>query len=250
MWVWGLTAAAVLSAGCGRIGYEARALEGSDADPTAIDADPGADANDVTGGLVARYTFDVDLESDSLGLHDATCAPACPARDTDGYRGAALDMRGGTDHLVVADTGSAFDQSGGFTVSGWVRYRDYSSRTCLIAKPVGAGGSNSWALCTDTGGTPFFYSCAACDLIRATEAIPLDTWTHIAATFDGTTKTLYVNGVMANQVDGSVSFDASDIIIGGDNDGSFGFATDGLIDELRVYNRALSTTEIGIIAGP
>ena len=244
MWFWGLAAVTILSAGCGRVGYDATAID--DADPNPIDGTPG----DVSTGLVARYSFDVDLESDSLGLHDATCVPSCPARNTNGYLGAALDMSGGAEHLVVADTAGAFDHSSGFTVSGWVRYRDYSKRTCLMTKPVGAGGDNSWALCTDTGGTPFLYSCVACDFVSASQTIALDTWVHFAATFDGTKKTLYVDGAMAGQVDGEVSFDSSDIVIGGDNDSSFAFATDGLVDELRVYNRSLSATEIGIISGP
>jgi hypothetical protein len=255
VWAQGLTALAILSASCGRIGYEAVALAGTDADPNAMDADPnaidaapGADANDVTAGLVARYTFDVDVGSEFLGLHDATCVPSCPARDTSGYQGAALDMVGGSDHLVVAD-GNAFDQSSGFTLSSWVRYRDYSSRSCLFTKPVGGGGSNSWALCTDAGGTPFFYSCETCDFLSASQTIALDTWVHLAASFDGTTKIIYVDGAMVNQVDGAVTFDASDIVIGGDNDGSFGFATDGLIDEIRIYDRALSSTEIATLAG-
>ncbi len=242
----GLTALAILSASCGRIGFEAVAIAETDATPNAID---GTTGNDVTSGLVARYTFDVDATSDSLGLHDATCAPSCPSLDTSGYLGAALNMTGGPDHLVVSDASNAFDQSSGFTVSSWVRYRDYSRRTCLIARPLGGGGSNTWALCTDAGGTPFFYSCDTCDFLSASQTIPLDTWVHIAATFDGSTKTLFVDGVMANQIDGAVSFDASDIIIGGDNDGTFGFASDGLIDEIRIYERGLSVTEIATIAG-
>jgi hypothetical protein len=115
---------------------------------------------------------------------------------------------------------------------------------------VGGSGSNSWALCTEGGGTPFFYSCSACDFLSASMTIPLNTWVHLAATFDGTRKAIYVDGLMANLIDGAVSFDASELVIGGDNDSTFAFATDGLIDELRIYDRALSAIEIATIAGP
>jgi hypothetical protein len=250
---WAFTAVVFL-AGC-RIGYDRIPLatdadpNAIDADPTAIDGAPGADAGDVTGGLAARYTFDQDVSSDALGQNDASCVPDCPPLSLNGYRGGALDMSGGPDHLVVADDGVVFDHSSGFTVSAWARYRRYSSRSCLITKPLGSTGDNSWALCTEAGGEPFFYSCSPCEFVRASQAIPLDTWVHIAATFDGSSKILYVDGVQSNQGTGSVSFDDRDIVIGGDVDISFGFATDGLLDEIRVYDRALSASEIGIIAG-
>lgn len=232
---WGLAVVAILAASCGRIGYDA--------------SEEDAAAGDVLTDLVARYTFDVGIGSDALGRNDASCDPACPAQSANGYQGLALDMVGGPDHLVVADDGSSFDQSGGFTISGWARYRDYSARTCLFTKRLGLGGSNSWALCTEAGGAPFFYSCSPCDFARAAQIVPLDTWVHLAASFDGSTKSLYVDGALADQIEGTVNFDTNDLNIGGDRDTAFGYATDGLIDDIRLYDRALSAGEIAAIAG-
>src|SRR5581483_4700676 len=72
----------------------------------------------------------------------------------------------------------------------------------------------------------------------APTALPLNTWSHLVATFDGTTEQLYVNGVqVASQVQpGAIGTSAQPITIGG--------AWQGLIDEVRVYNRALSAAEI------
>ena len=66
----------------------------------------------------------------------------------------------------------------------------------------------------------------------------------MAATYDGTTQRLYVNGtqVASSTVSGSIQTSSSPLRIGGDS--IWGEYFNGLIDEVRVYNRALSPAEI------
>ena len=74
--------------------------------------------------------------------------------------------------------------------------------------------------------------------------LPLDTWTHLAVTFDGTSLRLYVNGNLeqTTAVSGAMSGSDGPLRIGGNAVWDEWF--DGLIDELRIYSRALSPTEI------
>ena len=74
--------------------------------------------------------------------------------------------------------------------------------------------------------------------------MPLNTWTHLAATYDGTVLALYVNGVQAATlvVSGPLITSTGALQIGGN--AIWGEWFNGLIDEVRVYNRALSATEI------
>ena len=74
--------------------------------------------------------------------------------------------------------------------------------------------------------------------------LALDTWTHVAVTFDGTSLRLYVDGTLANTTAVSGAMGGSDgpLRIGGNAIWNEWF--DGLIDELRIYDRALSPTEI------
>lgn len=81
--------------------------------------------------------------------------------------------------------------------------------------------------------------------MSGTTNAPLNAWTHLAATYDGTTQRLYVNGVQvaSKSVNGSIKVSTGVLRFGGNgtwNDEWFA----GLLDELRVYNRALSATEI------
>ena len=77
-----------------------------------------------------------------------------------------------------------------------------------------------------------------------TAALAVDTWTHLALTYDGATLRLYVNGVqVASQArTGNLVTSANPLQIGGDS--IFGQYFQGSIDEVRIYNQALSPSEI------
>ena len=77
-----------------------------------------------------------------------------------------------------------------------------------------------------------------------TSALPLNAWSHLAATFDGAVVRLFVNGVQAGSlpVSGSMAASTGALRLGGN--GVWGEWFAGLIDEVRVYNRALSASEI------
>jgi len=79
---------------------------------------------------------------------------------------------------------------------------------------------------------------------RGTAALALNTWSHLAATYDGTTLRLYVNGALAGSraVASPLITSTGVLRIGGNNVWGEWFA--GLIDEVRLYNKALSATEI------
>ena len=79
----------------------------------------------------------------------------------------------------------------------------------------------------------------------ATSALPTGTWTHLASTYDGVTLRLYVNGTQVTQLaaSGSITTSTGALRIGGNAVWSEYFS--GLIDEVRIYNRALTAGEIG-----
>jgi hypothetical protein len=222
---------------CGRLGYDDLPLGG------------GADATDITSSLVARYTFDLDLLEDFTGAHAAQCEDGCPGGAV-GLTGGGLAMTGGIEHLRVVDDGS-FQHAGGFTITGWIRYDAIPVRTCIFTKPLGGGASNSWALCTDVDTRPFFFACdSACETVKSPTGLSTGAFVHLAGSFDGTDKRLFVDGVEVASQPGGVSFDGESLVIGGDFDsGVYGFSTQGVLDELRVYDRALAPAEIEVLAG-
>ena len=79
---------------------------------------------------------------------------------------------------------------------------------------------------------------------RGTTQLPLNTWTHLAPTYDGSVIALYVNGVQAGTLTASGAIVASTgpLKLGGN--GIWGEWFNGLIDEVRICNRALTGAEI------
>ena len=69
-------------------------------------------------------------------------------------------------------------------------------------------------------------------------------WSHVATTYDGATLRLFVNGaqVASRAATGSITVSSGALRIGGNAIWSEYFK--GLIDEVRVYNRALSVVEL------
>jgi len=73
-------------------------------------------------------------------------------------------------------------------------------------------------------------------------------WYHVAVTFNGSYYCLYADGVLNDEQPGSFTpNDLLSLIIGDHNTGGFPF--DGIIDEVRIYNRSLSIIEVKQLAG-
>ncbi len=80
--------------------------------------------------------------------------------------------------------------------------------------------------------------------VNGTAQVAASTWTHLAATYDGANIRIFVNGTQAATVaqTGAITTSTGVLHIGGNAIWPEWFQ--GLIDEVRIYNRALSATEI------
>ena len=80
--------------------------------------------------------------------------------------------------------------------------------------------------------------------LAGTSALPLNGWSHLAATYDGAALRLFVNGSQAATVSGGgpIVQSANVLSIGGNS--VWGEFFQGTIDEVRIYNRALTASEI------
>src|SRR5262249_9149783 len=80
--------------------------------------------------------------------------------------------------------------------------------------------------------------------IFGTAPLALNTWSHVAATYDGSALRLYVNGTQVSSTPqtGSIATSSNPLQIGGDS--FYGQYFAGTIDEVRVYNIALTQAQI------
>ncbi|HWO59865.1 MAG TPA: LamG domain-containing protein, partial [Umezawaea sp.] len=198
-------------------------------------------------GLVAAYSFDqgsgTSLPDLSGNGNNGTIANA--SWSTGGKYGSALSFNG-TNAIVNVPDSASLDLTSGMTLEAWVNPSALGTswRTVLMKETSGDmvydlyGNRNTTVPTTEVrvGGS------AQSD--NGTSALPLNTWVHLASTYDGNVLRLYVNGTQVSQllVVGSIATSTGALRIGGNTIWPEWFA--GLIDEVRIYNRALSTTEI------
>jgi hypothetical protein len=206
-------------------------------------------------GLVAAYAFNEGsgtTVTDASGKgHTGTISNA--TWTTAGKYGSALSFNG-TNASVTINDANDLDLSTGMTLEAWVQpTANATFYSAAIAKEQRSDPANdvAYALYTaDGGGNPpsvhgLFGSGGGADqLAKGGSVLGLNVWTHLAGTFDGTNLRLYVNGTLvATQATTGNSMTATTgaLRIGGDFANEF---FTGLIDEVRIYNRALSQSEI------
>jgi len=131
------------------------------------------------------------------------------------------------------------------TLSAWIRptASQDGRRTILQHQPDAyfLNASNSDGALRPSGGGTFGGNT---QYLSGTPTNPVNTWTYEAFTYDGATMRLYINGtqVASCGAAGAVQTTTSPLWIGGNS--PYGECFEGLIDEARVYNRALTQAEI------
>ncbi len=197
-------------------------------------------------GLVAAYGFDEPsgtTATDTSPTHDNGTING-PLRSTTGRFGGALSFDGVNDLVSVPDA-NALDLTNGMTLEAWVNptTADSAWRSVLLKERP---GNLVYALygSSNTGRPSVHVQTPLESDTRGTAAVAANTWTHLAATYDGTTLRMYVNGtqVSSKAVSGSMAASTGVLSIGGN--GIWGEWFAGMVDEVRVYNRALPATEV------
>jgi hypothetical protein len=162
-----------------------------------------------------------------------------------GKFGGALSFNGTSNWVTVADANS-LDLTTGMTLEAWVQPTALGSLwRCVIMKEQPS--NLIYALYAgDSTGRPAMDVFTTADIgFSGPTALGLNTWIHLAATYDGTTQRLYVNGVQVatKATTGAIKTSTGALRIGGDASWSNEWFA-GLIDEVRVYNKALTAAEI------
>ena len=199
-----------------------------------------------SSGLVAAYGFEEGVGTTTAdsngGAHNATLSGA--TWTTQGKFGKALSFNGSSNFVSAPDSG-ALDLTTEMTLEAWVRPASLSSWGTVLFKEQ--PGYYAYALYGNTGtnrpsGNAMVGAFDADT--RGTAQLPLNTWSHLAVTYDGNMLILYVDGLQVSQLlaPGSIVTSTGLLKIGGN--AIWGEWFNGLIDEVRVYDRTLTLAQI------
>jgi hypothetical protein len=206
---------------------------------------------DVAGhhsGLVAWWSFDepagtpvaFDISGHRLG------GEVLGVERVPGIVGTAIDCRGG---VVLVPDDPRLSVGNALTIDCWVKTDVAGQNDTWIVNRIQGGGIDTGYRLGMIAGRPSF-ALPQTDWshhLTGPEPLPLGRWVHLAATFDGRTMRLYVDGdeVASRERPGRVNPSHFDLVIGSFAPGSRAHFT-GLVDEVRLFSRALSTAEIRI----
>lgn len=230
----------------------------------------GGSGGTVTAGLIGHWPFDEGsgarvADASGNGNHgviieaarvDATTSPAAP-NWVAGAAGGALQLDGVRQFVRVASSLSlqSVVNNNAFTVSGWVRLRtaEASDLQVVVAQGEEAGTSfDRLFLGVDRIRRPVGYVHFTSAEGRPT--ITAGRWTHLATTYDGVTLTVYQDGVPTggSQIGWPLEGGPVPLLFGAkaDAQGRVQLFLDGAVDDVRLYNRVLTSAEIQRLASP
>jgi len=207
-------------------------------------------------GLIAEWRlegYEEDRAHDSSGSADGVLRGAAFVRP-DGAAGNCVDLDGQSGVVEIGDL-SQLEGMSQLTLSAWVRLDALPAAGRSVAPVgkeqsyrivIGSDGAAHFALAT-TGNA--WYSAGTTVDFGSSPLAP-GVWYHLAATYDGANLRSYVDGVAqstsATAISGTVAVGTSPLRFGDPEADNVDFL-DGRIDEVRIYDRALSPAEIAAL---
>jgi len=150
----------------------------------------------------------------------------------------------GTDSYIRVPSSSALNPQT-ITVAAWIRPVDWQGNRRILQK---GAGDDQYRLLAENSALVFDIS----NVGRVTTALPAaNAWTHVAATYDLASVRLYVNGVEVASVASTAAMpETSDtLFIGTKTKGApAGDHFKGVLDDVRVYGRALTAAEVAALS--
>jgi sialidase-1 len=213
-----------------------------------------ASASGSSGGLIACYEFENDVRDSSGNGYDGIIGGA--PEFVSGYSGKALRFDGANDYVDLSAHHAVLSSLGDFTLSMWAEGYDGTTNKVLfcwtdgtVKQRVqihgGSGGRIGWLAVNSTGSYPAW--------LEAWTWTP-GTWYHLAFVNDTTEgRKIYVNGVEMAISGGNTPASPSDLMgatfVRIANRAGSTASWLGGIDEVRIYDKALSGGEILYLAG-
>lgn len=204
-------------------------------------------ANDpLTNGLVGYYPFDGNAD-DSSGNRNGIVMGATLATDRFGQPSHAYHFDDSSSGIFLGET----DLSNSLTISAWVRKEGNSTTHDQIVCVTNAGGVylNIFPIQNPSisNHIDFGANYNPNDRYLSPDPIPLNQWIQIVATYDGQNVSLYQDGQLVTTALRTGTFSAGTMWIGRDGPGTATDVFRGFIDDVRLYRRALTATEVALL---
>ncbi len=246
-----LTSSVMFGAGCGRANYDV-------IDASAETGMDGSDLHDADGGnpflteaLLAHFPLDETSGSsfvDATGHgYDGSCT-ACPRLGVPGRSNNAVRFDG-TNAIVVVNTIN-YGPGDQVSVAAWVRHdsagcASVSDAECYVVAKNQFNNLTPYNLqVTVAGAAELYVGDVGTEAGSAAGTVGDGAWHHLVGTFDGANIALFVDGAMRGTGTGTPQSNTEPLAIGASATGASYRPFVGDIDDVRIYERALSADEV------
>lgn len=209
--------------------------------PPPVTLPPGLLSQPTPPGLVAWWTGD-GTPNDRCGSYHAN--PINGVSYATGIVGKCFSFNGVNAFLNVSNApGLNFHDRTPMTIELWAYRTGSAQGQNIIGKRIGCGGAGiQYQMSFSSYNSEGLVFGANLPFVQTHIELPMNQWMHLAGTFDGTTLRFYTNGVLAAREDAGLGPDNNGPLRIGQVGDCVGFG--GLLDEIAIYNRALSPSEI------
>ncbi|GAT68126.1 YD repeat-containing protein [Planomonospora sphaerica] len=239
-----------------KVDYKSSSVDGKNLDyyVSVVDSTAPLPAWTTGGGEVGKWSFTEGVENaDSTGNGNAMIFVLGRHSWIDGKDGKAVLLSGDVNKPSSGSTGPVVRTDKSFSAAGWVRL-DVGTHTIPLISQSGTVNS-AFNIGYDSGSRKWYMEMYHADSgtertkVESPSAAQLGAWTHLAGVYDATAKKirLYVNGVLAGETDHTAApWHADKLFSLGDGRHAGGGYTSvkAAYDEIRAYNRALSSAEV------
>ncbi|NKB35815.1 MAG: DNRLRE domain-containing protein [Gammaproteobacteria bacterium] len=183
--------------------------------------------------------------TDSEGGHDGTLTNG-PNWTSSGQVDGAVDFDGSNDRIIVPHS-TELSISDAITISAWVNNQDssLSSSYRIVSKEQSGQNDGYWMALS--GST--LYLGIGGNFFSASTSVSANQWHHLTATFDDAANTvaLYVDGIVVSTSSTSATMNTNTAQLEIGNNWESSKLWNGLLDDVRIYNRALDGSEISAL---
>ncbi|HJX06393.1 MAG TPA: LamG-like jellyroll fold domain-containing protein [Candidatus Nanoarchaeia archaeon] len=206
----------------------------------------------VSAATISYWSFDDQANPgrDYVGINHGTLQNS-PTWTSSGHNNGAISFDGTNDYIDCGKDSSLSQEN--FTITAWINLRALSTENLVARKAENP--YKGWAFFIQGTTQPkisfsYFYgngTTAAQQNLAANTNLQVNNWYHIAITvINGNSVRFYLNGALDAEKTMTQRFTYPDrsLTIGKSESGYFGGYTNGIIDEVRIYNYVLSAAEI------
>jgi len=201
-------------------------------------------------GLVAHWSLDGNANDVTGNGHNGTIIGATPTSDRLGNANSAYSFDG-SDYITVADSADFTLGNNPFTIAAWQKINTFSADGVyyLMGHSEGPGNTDKWILGLRNDGVSLVTTPTGWVDV-GNYSFQTEVWHHVALQRDGNTLNAFIDGTSIGSVpfSATITDPAASLLIGTAEFDRPNRQFVGSIDDVRIYNRTLSISEIQSLA--